>query len=148
MARPTSYTPEMARRICEELASSGSLRAVCRNEWAPNRSTITRWVVDNVNGFAAEYARAKELGIDDFVEETLEIADEDPARNLHGVDSGAVAHAKVRIETRRWLAERMLPRKYGSKSGLELTGSDGGPVKSQITIVTGVPHPDDFEDLA
>jgi len=33
-----------------------------------------------------------------------------------------VPAAKLRIETRRWLAERMLPKVYGVKAGLEMSG--------------------------
>lgn len=130
MSRPLSYTPELAAKICEKLASCGSLRAVCREEGMPDRNTVMRWVVDNVNGFAAEYARAKSLGIDEFVEETLEIADDgtnDWMMTQHGpqLDSEHVQRSKIRIETRRWLAERMEPKKYGARTGLDVTNSDG-----------------------
>lgn len=134
MSRPLSYTPEIAGRICEELAKRGSLRAVCRLDGMPDRATVMRWVVDDVDGFAAKYARAKDIGIDEFVDETLEIADDgtnDYMETAHGpqLDSEHIARSKVRIETRRWLAERMAPKRYGVKQGLELTGSDGGPVQ-------------------
>lgn len=148
MARPLSYSPEIAERICEELAKCGSLRAVCRMEGMPDRTTVTRWIVDDVDGFAAKYARAKDVGIDEFVEETIEIADEEPAVLANGgTDTGDVQHAKLRIETRRWLAERMAPRKYGVLNKMELTGANGGPMQSQVIIATGVPT-DTFEDLA
>ena len=153
MARPTIYTPELADAICEQLAACGSLRAVCRMEGMPNRSTIMRWVVDDIDGFAAKYARAKDLGIDEFVEETLEIADDgtnDYMNTANGpqLDSEHVQRSKIRIETRRWLAERMAPKRYGVKQGLELTGKDGGPMQSQVVIATGVPTENDHSDLA
>ena len=98
------YTPEIAEAICNALSKSGSLRAVCRMEGMPDRSTVMRWVVDDIDGFAAKYARAKDLGVDEFAEETLDIGDEPPVIAPDGkVDSGAVAHSKIRIETRRWL---------------------------------------------
>ncbi len=126
MSRPTSYTRELGDAVCELLMASGSLRAVCRNEGMPDRNTVMRWVVDDIDGFAAKYARAKDIGIDDFVEQTPEIADEPPPLTAQGsVDTGAVAHAKLRIETRRWLAERMAPKRYGLKQGLDLSNTDG-----------------------
>jgi hypothetical protein len=85
-----------------------------------------RWVVEDIDGFAARYVRAKHMGIDEFVEETLEIADEPPPLTSHGaVDSGAVAHARVRIETRRWLAERMAPQRYGVRQSVDVSNTDG-----------------------
>lgn len=134
-AAPNSvYTPELGDLVCEALAKSGSLRAVCREDWAPDRSTVMRWVVDDIDGFAAKYARAKSLGIDEFVEETLEIADDGsndwmksnkPDAEGYVLNGEHVQRSKVRIETRRWLAERMEPKKYGARAGLDLTSSDG-----------------------
>lgn len=122
------YTPELAKKVCDALARTGSLRAVCK-ELGIGRNTIIGWVVDDIDGFADAYARAKDMGIDELVDETLEISDETPPLTALGqTDSGAIAHAKIRIETRRWLAERMAPRRYGVKQGLELTGKDGAPL--------------------
>lgn len=130
MSRPTSYTKELAEAVCEKLTACGSLRAVCRDEGMPNRSTITRWVVDDIDGFAARYARAKDLGIDEFVDETIEIADDgtnDWMNTERGpqLDSEHIQRSKVRIETRRWLAERMAPKRYGLKQALDLSNTDG-----------------------
>jgi len=124
MGKPI-YTPELADSVLEALARTGSLRAVCK-EVGISRDTVVRWVLDDINGFASAYAHAKDVGIDNLVDETLEISDAAPPLTPIGVtDSGAVAHAKVRIETRRWLAERMAPKRYGLKQGLDMTNSDG-----------------------
>lgn len=146
MGKPI-YTPELAQRVLEALARTGSLRAVCR-EIGIGRDTVIGWVVDDRDGFASAYARAKDIGLDDLVDETLEISDAPPPLTAQGAtDSGAVAHSKLRIETRRWLAERMAPRRYGLKQDLALTGPGGGPVQTQVVIATGVPG-EDFGDLA
>lgn len=146
MGKPI-YTPELAQRVLEALARTGSLRAVCR-EIGIGRDTVIGWVVEDKDGFAGAYARAKDIGLDDLVDETLEISDAPPPLTAQGAtDSGAVAHSKLRIETRRWLAERMAPRRYGLKQDLALTGPGGGPVQTQVVIATGVPG-EDFGDLA
>ena len=108
------YSPEIAERICAELARSGSMREVCRMEGMPDRQSIANWMVNDPD-FSAKCARAKAIGIDEYVEQTIEIAD---AR----MEPADVPQAKLRIETRRWLAERMLPKVYGPKAGLELSG--------------------------
>jgi hypothetical protein len=147
MGKPI-YTPELAQRVLEALARTGSLRAVCK-EVGINRDTVIGWVVDDKDGFATAYARAKDIGLDDLVDETLEISDAPPPLTALGAtDSGAVAHSKLRIETRRWLAERMAPRRYGLKQDLALTGANGGPIETQVLIATGVPVVDDHTDLA
>lgn len=161
MSRPLSYTPEIATAICEQLAACGSLRAVCRKEGMPDRNTVMRWVVDDIDGFAARYARAKDLGIDEFVEETLEIADDgtnDYRATERGpqLDTEHIARSKVRIETRRWLAERMAPKRYGLKQGVDVTNSDGtlAPVDETAKaarvaqLLAMAQQRKDFEDLA
>ena len=146
-----SYTPEIAQRILDGLEACGSLRKVLMSDpELPARRTVERWISEDVEGFAARYARSKNIGLDNFVEETLEIADEPPTLTAQGsIDSGAIAHAKVRIETRRWLAERMAPQRYGLKQGMELSGPNGQAIPPQILVVTGVPHADiNPEDIA
>ena len=124
MGKPI-YTFELAQRVLEALARTGSLRAVCK-ELNIGRNTVVDWVIKDIDGFADAYARAKDTGIDDLVDETLEISDTAPPLTALGAtDSGAVAHSKLRIETRRWLAERMAPKRYGLKQALDLSNTDG-----------------------
>lgn len=142
MGRSTSYTESMARRICDELAVHGSLRRVCElNPDFPHDNTVRRWVANaefQLDGepFGQAYARAKEAGIDRLVEETLDISDDgsNDWAELTGkkgeslgwtVNGEAVQRSKIRVETRRWLAERTMPKVYGVKSAVDLTNSDG-----------------------
>ena len=123
------YDAELAEKVLDLLAQSGSLRRVCR-ELGVSRNSIIPWVVDNTEGFGDAYARAKEHGIDTLVEETLDIADDgsnDYMETEHGpaLNSESIQRSKVRVETRRWLAERLAPRRYGLRQGLDVTSSDG-----------------------
>ena len=123
------YDAELAAKVLDLLAQSGSLRRVCR-ELGVSRNSIIPWVVDNTDGFGDAYARAKEHGIDTLVEETLDIADDgsnDYMETEHGpaLNSESIQRSKVRVETRRWLAERLAPRRYGLRQGLDVTSSDG-----------------------
>lgn len=125
MGRKSSYTPKLAEKVLESLRLTGSLHRTCK-EVGVGRTAVINWVTEDIDGFASEYARCKLEGIDALVEDTLEIGDEPPPVLQNGaIDHGAVAHAKLRIETRRWLAERMAPKKYGLKQGLDMTNSDG-----------------------
>ena len=44
-------------------------------------------------------------------------------------DAVSVNHAKLRIDTRKWAASKLKPKKYGDRVMNELTGKDGGPVE-------------------
>lgn len=111
------YHDDMKDLVCKAVARLGSTRAVCREPGMPDRMSIANWCEQDPE-FSAKYARHKAVGIAEFVEETIEIADAE-------MDPTAVPQAKLRVETRRWLAERMLPKVYGVRSGLDLTNSDG-----------------------
>lgn len=130
MGRPSKYSQEIATAICERLASGESLRAICRDEEMPPESTVRGWVIDDVSGFYAQYARAREMGLDAMADEALEISDE-PVGSLDNgaTDSGSVNKQRLQVDTRKWLLSKLAPKKYGDKTSMELTGANGGPVE-------------------
>jgi hypothetical protein len=76
--------------------------------------------------------RAREQQAHVLTEQVLEIADE--AARL-GLD---VQAARLRIDARKWLASKVLPRISGDRAHLEHTGADGGPVRAeQVVVVFG-----------
>jgi transposase-like protein len=61
-ARTTPYTAELAERILLELSGGRSLSDVCRDDGMPGRGTVLRWVTKDIEGFAAAYTLAREIG--------------------------------------------------------------------------------------
>jgi hypothetical protein len=107
--RPTVRAPDLGARICSLLADGMSLRAICEMPNMPNRDTVRLWLADDAQ-FSAQYARAREMQAETFVDEGIEIVDRD---DLKPEDK------RIRFDARRWYASKVLPRKYGDK--LELT---------------------------
>ncbi len=136
--RPSSYTPEIADEICRRLAGGESLRAICRDDGMPHAETIRRWLADDKHpGFRGQYARARSDQARGYAEEVVEIADteEDPQR------------ARVRIDARKWVASKLLPKAYGERVALEHSGPDGGPVPvTLVDLVTKAADDDDSDD--
>jgi hypothetical protein len=117
--RPSIFSEELATRICERLAAGETLRAICRDEDMPPESTVRRWALDDFNGFAAQYARARETGYQGLADDLIAIADDhlgDPARD------------RLRVDTRKWLLSKALPKIYGDKLSHEVGGVGGGPL--------------------
>lgn len=120
--RPSIYTPEIAAHICAQIADGNSLRKICREEGVPSLTTIFEWLAAKPE-FAEQYARAKEAQADAMAEDMLDIADMPPAIGEKGtVDSGDVAHMRLRIDTRKWIASKLKPKKYGDKIEQEIKG--------------------------
>lgn len=105
IGRPSLYTPELATQICARLAEGESLRAICRDDAMPARSTVIAWVLEN-KAFSDQYAKAREIGYRDMAEEILEIADD---------KAGDAQRDRLRVDSRKWLLSKALPKIYGEK---------------------------------
>lgn len=125
MARPTDYTQELADEICAQLADGSSLRTVCLADDMPNKSTVFRWLRTNQE-FCDQYARAKEESADALTDEMLDIADDGSndwmkrsgkdQEDYWVVNGEHVQRSRIRIDTRKWIASKLKPKKYGDKT--------------------------------
>ena len=79
---------------------------------------------------AVQYAKARDAMLEKMADDTLDIADQDPAMTAEGkLDGVSVAHARLRVDTRKWLLSKLAPKKYGDK--LELSGDAANPIAVQ-----------------
>lgn len=139
----SKFTQGIADRICAQLATGKSLRAICRDEREldedfPHESTVRLWVVDDVCGFAAQYTRARDVGLDAMADEVIEIADttqegvktkitEEGEETTH---ADMIEHRKLRFDARRWYLSKLAPKRYGDRLHQELTGKDGAALNA------------------
>ncbi|MDR3469843.1 MAG: terminase small subunit protein [Xanthobacteraceae bacterium] len=145
--RPSDYTPELADRICNELITGRTLRDVCRDTGMPAESTVRLWAQVDRDGFAARYRRAREIGYHAMADEILEIADDARhdfvARKRGGgegepvVDHEHVSRSRLRVETRRWLLSKALPKIYGDKLDLKATHEAGDTLAELMKAIDG-----------
>jgi hypothetical protein len=120
MGRPTDHTDELVDRICEELAAGRSLNRICKEEdWAPDKSTFYRWMYRHEN-IRAKYAMAKNAQQEYAAEDILEIA--------YAADPATYNVARLKVDAHKWIASKLLPKRYGEKQMLEHTGESGGPM--------------------
>lgn len=101
--RPSTYTPILAERICTLIAQGKSKRQIEDMEGMPNRETIDAWMLKH-EGFASQYARACEARTEAQAEEIVEISDRDDL---------PADQKRVMIDARKWVASKLLPKKYG-----------------------------------
>ena len=129
--RPTIYSEELAVRICELVATSslGLIKLCAKYDELPVKDTINQWRY-RYPGFSALYAKAKLIQADRLAEDILDIADE--ARGDIKLDddgnevlnSEFVARSRLKIDTRKWLAAKLLPRQYGNHTEENKNASD------------------------
>lgn len=127
VGRPSLYSSELVDRICEWISEGKSLRSFCRIEGNPGFQTVLDWLNDDDKlYFRSKYARAREIQAEVMADELLEIADDTKPDQLK------LAHDKMKIETRQWIAAKLLPKKYGNIQHIE----DITQTPKQLVIVT------------
>ena len=122
MGRPSSFTQEIADRICEEISEGKSLRAILReNEELPAASTVFRWLSLD-KAFSEQYARAREAQADVLFDELADVAEQ----ALNAETAVEVSARKLIVDTHKWRISKIAPKKYGEK--LELAGDPNAPL--------------------
>lgn len=118
----STYNQQTADTICERMIEGESLSAICRDKTMPSKSTVMRWLdADEHDNFRDRYTRACEARGDLYADQIIEIADNcaDPAK------------ARLQVDARKWVASKLTPKKYGDKIQNEITGADGGSIKTE-----------------
>lgn len=87
-----------------------------------------------MQGFAAQYTRAREIGYDRLADELLKIADTPQhgvktttkATGTETTEGDMIEHRRLQVDARKWMLSKMLPKKYGDK--MALTDGEGKPL--------------------
>ena len=139
-AKRIEYSPGKGEEICELLAEGMSLNQICKRDDMPSRSKVHNWL--NVHEkFRERYLLAKGLGIDQMVEEMLEISDDGSGDLIENADGHLVSNStkvqrdRLRVDTRKWYAARLAPKVYGDTTVHEHKNAEGQELK--VTIEPG-----------
>lgn len=138
--RPSSYSEDKAAEICGGLVSGKSLSEICEDEGMPDVSTVYRWIAAN-DTFREMYTRAREDQADTLADQILKIADRPMAGiktttkangDVETVEGDMIEHRRLMVESRKWIAAKLKPKKYSDKLDHTLGGPDGGPLVTKI----------------
>lgn len=143
-----AFDQDKADDICIALEDGVSLRKAAESVGESAR-TVLNWTKAHPE-FATQYTRAREIGYLQLADAILNISDEvDVEAKYDGDDvrlelsATAVARNRLRVDTRKWMLSKMLPKIYGDK--LELSGDQENPVKT-ITRIELVAMRDNSKD--
>jgi hypothetical protein len=127
MGRPTDYSQELVGTICARMADGESMRSICRDDAMPAKATIFRWLTEKQE-FKDQYEIAMEQRSEAMFEEILAIAD-DGVNDTYQTDDGertntdVIARSRLRVDARKWMLSKMIPKKYGERIQTEHSGS-------------------------
>lgn len=102
------------------------MRAICRDETMPSRSTVDGWLEAH-DDFRAKCARAREW--------QAEACDDDIAATIESVRIGTLdpQAGRVILAGQQWRASKLAPKRYGDK--VLHTGGDGeSPVQVAVSV--------------
>ena len=123
--RPSEYTDEEGDRICAWIAEGKSLRSYSRAT-GRDLTTIYRWLRER-GEFHKRYARAHDDRADTLADEMVDIADEAASGTMEEIQA-----ARLRVDTRKWIAAKLKPTKWGD---LQVAAP-----KTNVTFNIGLPQ--------
>ena len=122
VGRPGLYCQKMADKICSLMSEGRSLRSIAGKSGVPSPQAIRKWLNEKPE-FVAQYKRAMDERANYYAEEIVDLADNstDPKKT------------RLQIEARKWVACKLLPKKYGDK--LDITARDETPPVTREEMV-------------
>lgn len=112
--RPTDYTPDAAKRLCELIATTPkSIRNICdQNEDMPSTAGVFRWM-HKFPEFREQYLVAKETqGV--LLTETMLATAYDCAEN-----NEAIAKQNLVFRVLQWHLSKLAPKQFGDKKEIK-----------------------------
>jgi hypothetical protein len=131
-----TYAPKVFDKILDRIANGESVRQICADDGFPSQETFYKWLRQDAEK-AEKYARAKEHQADYYAEEIIEICDDASndwmlREGKTALDAEHVSRSRLRVDTRKWLMGKLRPKKYGDKSEIDHTSSDGSMTPVQV----------------
>lgn len=148
----TTYTREVTDEICRLLSEGETLNHICKQPGMPAIATVYNWVRDDIDGLAARYSRAREIGYfkmaDEIVDEsrverirTTRVLREGPDGTFEEIRSeDNVARSKLIVDSLKWILAKALPKVYGGQQFIAQQ-TDG-----TLVVVHNLPDPPESSD--
>ncbi len=124
------YNPAIGGAICTEISQGALLSTMSKKfSWCPPYAILARWL-HKVPEFKEMFEQAKKDRAELHYEEIMQVADETYHNALGGEDE--IAAAKLKIDSRKWVAEKGDNEKFGQKTKQEVVGA------VSIVVHTGI----------
>lgn len=151
------YSREVTDKILARMAEGESLRQICRDDGMPSAPTVRRWVIENQDGLAERYARARDAQCMAWADEIIEIAEDGSndwieretrsGRIVKDVDREHVSRSNLRLEARKWLLSKLHPELFADRIQKQTLGADGKPIDPTKQTITHVDERVSLDDL-
>jgi hypothetical protein len=152
--RPSVMTPEVRAELLQRIGAGETLMDVCDSPHMPERTTVMKWAQRD-ESFSSDLTRARASWATAQADIIVRIIDDssndwEEKRTFGGatetrLNREAVERSKARVEVRKWLMERFLPKAF-SVDATKLTGDHtdaASTIKQDATVIApDEPGPD------
>lgn len=134
----TKFSQEIFDEICVRIAEGESLRKICKDEKMPSLVAVWKWL-NNSEELVKQYTRAREEQAETLVDEIIDISDEkkdDTFLDKDGnevINHEAIARSRLRVDSRKWIAAKLKPKKYGDSTTLR--GDNDAPLNPSVNVI-------------
>src|SRR5262249_5743607 len=145
IGQPTKYSDEWARQFCDLISHGKSIVDICKQDGQPSRDSVYAWMRERED-FSDMYARAREERADLLFERIAAIAEDatgDYVKKEDGtlvVDHENIQRSRLRVDTMKWMASKLAPRKYGDRVEHDVKSNVSMPA-ILIQVGGGAPEP-------
>lgn len=127
--------------LFDNIVGYGSVSRACDQPAMPSRTSVMARARRDPE-FGKRLLAVRALACDTLADEIISLADAEPERNPDGsIDTGHTGWTKLRVDVRKWTAERIASSIYSATQKLQHTGAEG----QALAIYTGLPpRPEDL----
>lgn len=135
--RPTTYTPELAKYVCEMIATHacGLNKLTKMYEMFPDKSTVYAWMHAH-SEFSNQYLEARKSQAAVLADSMLDISENIPVfeddKGVERIDSGMLGKAKLDYEVLKWHASKMAPKIFGDRQQVEQVTTENDELKKEL----------------
>lgn len=123
---PVHDRDAIMRQVCDAISEGAFVNDAAKVAGTTAKS-IREWAAESPE-LGALYAQARERQADYYAEQALELAD----AAIPG-KGGDVDKVRVQVDTRKWLASKLNPRRFGDSKAVDVT-SGGKPVSGVVML--------------
>ena len=131
------FSQEIFDEICVRIAEGESLRKICKDDKMPSLVSVWRWLNESET-LSKQYTRAREEQAETFVDEILDIADDnkdDTSIDENGkliINQEVIARSRLRVDSRKWIASKLKPKRFGDYTKIQAEVKDTSSTSSWL----------------
>jgi hypothetical protein len=136
------FSLELMTKFCERMCNGEAPTQICKDPTMPSYPTLMRWYTSDdpqYDAFKVMYEESQKIMWFYHADQLIQISDDSSNdymdrynkftdENERVLDPENVQRSRLRVDTRKFLLAKMLPKIFGEKMDISVGGRDGKPI--------------------